>query len=71
MPVRSKTATQRKAQPVRAAAQQRSRRIVLPLVRFGTNRERSAGWLVVMEAMQGGWRSVGPYGPRGDLYDRP
>ncbi|MBB5752991.1 hypothetical protein [Prosthecomicrobium pneumaticum] len=42
----------------------------LPLIEFGTPEEREAGWKIVTEAMQGGWRSIGPYGSRADLYDR-
>ncbi len=38
---------------------------------LGTPGEREAAWAIVTEAMAGGWLSVGPYGPRAELYDRP
>ncbi len=57
-----------------ADAARRAEEPALPridLAELGTPEERDAGWLIVSEAMAGGWRSVGPYGPRADLYDRP
>jgi hypothetical protein len=60
----------KKASPVRSTGV-KARRATLPLVKYGNPQERAAGWRIVKEAMAGGWRSVGPYGPRSDLYDRP
>ena len=40
-----------------------------PLIDFATPTERDAAWTMLEEAMRGGWRSIGPYGPRADLYD--
>jgi 5-methyltetrahydrofolate--homocysteine methyltransferase len=65
------SASIRKTLPAKNSARPKARRATLPLLQYGNRHERSAGWQIVKEAMAGGWRSVGPYGPRADLYDRP
>lgn len=71
MTARLDTNLRKKGSALKTAVRPRDRRATLPLLQYGNRQERAAGWRIVKEAMAGGWRSVGPYGPRSDLYDRP
>ena len=65
------TSTRRTAAQAKSQTRTKGRDATLPLLRYGDRQERAVGWQIVKEALAGGWRSVGPYGPRADLYDRP